>query len=75
MSIDGTGVFFYNKPRSATPPILVGLEWFSGDDRFVDLRLDYRFLVGSFFGILRTVPNRFLSGLVRCMSNCSATCR
>ncbi len=39
------------------------LEWFSGDDRFVDLRLDYRFPRRFIFGILRTVPNRFLSGL------------
>ncbi|SQJ25637.1 glutamate/aspartate transporter permease GltJ [Salmonella enterica subsp. enterica] len=39
------------------------MEWFSGHRSPFDYRLDYRFLVGSIFGILRTVPNRFLSGL------------
>lgn len=39
------------------------LEWLSGDDRFVDLRLDYRFPRRFIFRHLRTVPNRFLSGL------------
>ncbi len=39
------------------------MEWFSGHRSPFDYRLDYRFPVGSIFGILRTVPNRFLSGL------------
>ncbi|MBW6087167.1 ABC transporter permease subunit [Escherichia coli] len=40
------------------------LEWFSGDDRFVDLRTGLSLSSSvHFFGILRTVPNRFLSGL------------
>lgn len=42
------------------------MERFSGHDRAVDHCTDYRVLVGSLFGILRTVPNRILSGIGTC---------
>ncbi len=76
MSIDWNwGIFFTTSPVRQHHLSWLDLEWFSGDDRFVDLRRIIAFLVGSFFGILRTVPNRFSPVWVRCMSNCSATCR
>ncbi|SUI16084.1 glutamate/aspartate transporter permease GltJ [Salmonella enterica subsp. enterica serovar Enteritidis] len=65
MSIDWNwGYFFYRKPPSAIPPISAWL-W-SGFQVTVALSITawiIAFLVGSIFGILRTVPNRFLSGL------------
>ncbi len=36
---------------------------FPGHRSPFDYRTDYRFLVGSIFGILRTFPNRFPLGL------------
>ncbi len=69
MSIDWDWVFFYNKPRSIT---YLGWIW-SGFQVTIASSICawiIAFLVGSFFGILRTVPNRFLSGLGTLMSNC-----
>ncbi len=113
MSIDWNwGIFLQQAPFGNTT--YLGWIW-SGFQVTIALSICawiIAFLVGSFFGILRTVPNRFLSGLgtlyvelfrnvpglslsssvhfsafyvpfqtvfspvwVRCMSNCSATCR
>ncbi len=75
MSIDWNwGIFFRQAVRQRHLSWL-DLEWFSGDDRFVDLRLDYRFPRRFIFGILRTVPNRFLSGLGTLYVELFATCR
>ncbi len=75
MSIDWNWGIFTTSPVRQHHLSWLDLEWLSGDDRFVDLRLDYRFPRRFIFGILRTVPNRFSPVWVRCMSNCSATCR
>ncbi len=63
MSIDWNWGIFYRKPPSAIPPISAGYGVVFRSPSPFRLPPDYRFLVGSIFGILRTVPNRFLSGL------------
>ncbi len=77
MSIDWNwGIFFTTSPVRQHHLSWLDLEWFSGDDRFVDLRPDYRFprrfIFSAFYVPFQTV---FSPVWVRCMSNCSATCR
>ena len=76
MSIDWNwGIFLQQAPFGNTT--YLGWIW-SGFQVTIALSICawiIAFLVGSFFGILRTVPNRFSPVWVRCMSNCSATCR
>ncbi len=66
MSIDWNWGYSCNRPPSATLPTGLAVERFSNHRRPLHLGLDHRFLVGSLFGILRTVPNRFLSGIGTC---------
>ncbi len=51
---------------SATLPTGLAVERFSNHRRPLHLGWIIAFLVGSLFGILRTVPNRFLSGIGTC---------
>ncbi len=73
MSIDwNCRAYFCNKPRSATQPYL-GWLW-SGFQVTVALSITawiIAFLVGSLFGILRTVLTVFSLLSARCMWNCS----
>ncbi len=77
MSIDWNwGIFLQQAPVRQHHLSWLDLEWFSGDDRFVDLRLDYRFPRRFIFRHFTYRSKPFFSPVwVRCMSNCSATCR
>lgn len=75
MSIDWNWGIFTTSPVRQHHLSWLDLEWLSGDDRFVDLRTDYRFPRRFIFGILRTVPNRFLSGLGTLYVELFLTCR
>ena len=59
------GIFLQQAP-SATLPTGLAVERFSNHRRPLHLGRIIAFLVGSLFGILRTVPNRFLSGIGTC---------
>ncbi len=66
MSIDWNWGYSCNRPLRQHYLPGLAVERFSDNRRPLHLGLDHRFLVGSLFGILRTVPNRFLSGIGTC---------
>ncbi len=69
MSIDWNwGIFFTTSPVRQHHLSWLDLEWFSGDDRFVDLRPDYRFPRRFIFRhfTYRSKPFSLWSGYVVC---------
>ncbi|STW45888.1 glutamate Aspartate transport system permease protein GltJ [Klebsiella pneumoniae] len=75
MSIDWNWGISCKQAPSATLPTWAAVERFSNHRRLSISAWIIAFLVGSLFGILRTVPNRFLSGIGTCYVELFATCR